>query len=374
MHVTKALEGVTGVFHVDVPDWSSGEASLSAEPDVTEDELIHAVERAGYRASVRRPVETRSDVESAREAPVVDGQDAEYDLVVIGTGAAGMAAAIRATELGRRAAIIEAGVLGGTCVNTGCVPSKTLIRAADLYHRAGHHPFAGLQTRTAGVDWQMLIEQKDQLIADMRRDKYADVLASYGDAIALIRGRARLGTDGQVVVDDGRAITANRVVVATGARSRILRLDGIENVDVLTSTSAMALAEQPRSLIVIGGGAVGLELGQLFARLGTEVTVLEYMPQIVPGQEPEIAAALADYLDQEGLAIHTGVRPRAIRREADKKVLVADIDGHAHEFRAEQVLVAVGRAPRTAELGLVGAGVELDDGGFIQVNAQLQTS
>jgi len=370
LHVTTALQGVEGVLQVNVPGWASGQAFLLAQPGVDEAQLVRAVEQAGYRASVR----TRAAAAQTEPQAKTTEPGADFDLIVIGTGGGGMAAAIKAAELGRRAAIIEAGVLGGTCVNIGCVPSKALIRAAEAYHRAGQHPFAGVQTRAEALDWPAVIGQKDQLVGELRQGKYEDVLASYGERITLIRGRARLLPDGAVALDDGRTITAARMVIATGAAPRILPLDGIEHVEVLTSTSAMALAEQPRSLIVIGGRAIALELGQAFARFGVQVTLLQRSPRLIPEHEPEIAEALADYLRQEGLEVHTGVRPLSIRQEGDEKVITAEVGGRRREFGAEQVLMAVGRTPHTSELGLAEAGVELDADGFIVVNDWMQTS
>jgi len=369
LHVTKALQGVEGVLQVQVPGWTSGQAVLSTRPGVSEAQLISAVERAGYRASMRARSATAPE-------PLLraEDQEADYDLAVIGTGGGGMAAAIKAAELDRRACIIEAGVIGGTCVNIGCVPSKALIRAAEAYHQAGHHPFAGVHTRAEALDWQAMIGQKDHLVSELRQGKYEDVLASYGDRITLVQGWARLQPDGAVALDNGRIITAARIVIASGTEPRILPLDGIEDVEVLTSTSAMALAERPHSLIVIGGRAVALELGQTFARFGTQVTILQRSPRLIPEHEPQIAEALVDYLRQEGLTIHTGVRPLAIRQEAGGKVITAEVDGQRREFRAEQVLMAVGRTPHTAEMGLAEAGVELDADGFIVVNDFMQTT
>lgn len=367
-HVTKALQGVEGVSQVNVPGWTSAQAVLLAQPGVTEAQLVRAVEQAGYRATLR-PRST----EEPEPSPFVS-EDDEFDLAVIGTGGGGMAAAIKAAELGRRVCIIEAGVLGGTCVNIGCVPSKTLIRAAEAWHRAGHHPFVGVHTAATSLDWQAVIGQKDQLVGELRQGKYADVLASYGDRITLMSGWARLQPDGTVVLDDGRKIKAAAVVIATGAAPRILPLGGIEEVEVLTSTSAMALPERPRSLLVIGGRAIALELGQTFARFGTQVTVLQRSPRLIPEHEPEIAEVLAGYLRDEGLTIHTGVRPLAIRQAGGDKVISAEVDGRRLEFRAEQVLMAVGRTPHTRGMGLEEAGVELDAGGFVVVNEFMQTT
>ena len=366
VHVTRALKSVPGVVDVTVPGWRSGRAEVVADPSITPDALTRAVGEAGYQARVReyQPIEVR---------PVNGEQARDYDLLVIGTGGAGMAAAIRGAELGYQVAIVEAGTIGGTCVNIGCVPSKTLMRAAETYHKAGHHPFAGILTRAEGVRWRDVVGQKDRLVGELRQSKYIRVLASYRDRITLVRGWARLQADGTVVVDD-QVYRPGRIVIATGARPRILPLEGIDQVEVLTSTTAMALEEQPRSLIVIGGRAVALELGQTFARLGTQVTILQRSARILPHHEPEISGALANYLREEGITIHTGVKPIAIRQEGGMKVVVAEVGGERREFRAEQVLMATGRTPNTQNMGLEEAGVELDDQGFIVVNPYMQTS
>ena len=369
LHVTNALKGVTGVKEATVPGWQSGRATLIAGSTVSEAALVDAVEMAGYRATI---LTRRQEAPSPQAGSPVPQQD--YDLIVIGSGGGGMAAAIKAAELGYRAAIIEGGTVGGTCVNIGCVPSKTLIRAAAAYYQAGQHPFKGIQTRAEGVDWAALMQHKDELVAELRQAKYVDVLASYGDSITLIRGWASLKSDHEVAMGDGRVFTAGKIVLATGAKPRILSLTGIEQVEVLTSTTAMALTQQPESLLVIGGRAVALELGQTFTRFGTKVTLLQRSSHLIPDHEPEISTALAEALRQEGLTIQTGVKLLAIREEAGQKVVTASIDGEADEFRAEQVLMAVGRTPNTQDLGLKEIGVELDSQGFIKVNSRLETT
>lgn len=173
VHVTKALEDVPGVERVAVPGWQSGRATLLAGPGVSDAALVEAVAAAGYRARV---ASRRSP--SAGMRPVQPGQ-AEVDLLVIGAGSAGFAAAIRAAELGYSVTLVGEGTIGGTCVNVGCVPSKTLIRAAEAYHRAGHSPFGGVRPRGAGLDWAAVVEQKDALVAELRQSKYMDVLAAY---------------------------------------------------------------------------------------------------------------------------------------------------------------------------------------------------
>jgi mercuric reductase len=367
--VVKALQDVGGVKEADVPVWQSGRATLIVAPSVNDEVLVKAVAKAGYQATVS----TRREAASP-PSPTGNGRKGDYDLIVIGTGGGGVAAAIKAAELGYQAAIIEGGTIGGTCVNVGCVPSKALIRAAAAYHSAGHHPFKGVQTRAEGVDWPALIQHKDELVAELREAKYVDVLASYGDNVTVIRGWARLQADNQVILDDGRVLSANKIVIATGARPNILPLPGIDKVEVLNSTTAMALEKQPESLLVIGGRAVALELGQTFARFGTQVTILQRSGRLIPEHEPEIAEALADALREEGVTIHTGATPLAIREENGQKVIMAMVNGEECEFRAEQVLMAAGRTPNTQNIGLEEVGVELDERGFIKVNDRMETT
>ena len=369
VHVAKALRGVKGVAEAHVPGWASGRATVMADSGVGDEDITAAIKNAGYRAKVL----TRREA-TPPKPPEGWGRGADYNLVVIGTGGAGMAAAIKAAEMGRRVCIIEEGTVGGTCVNIGCVPSKALIRAAKAYHTAGHHPFAGVHTRAEGLDWKKVIGQKDKLVGELRENKYFNVLASYGESIALMQGRARVGPDGSVALDDGRSCKPGKVVVATGAKPWILPLGGIQDVEVLTSTTAMALPRQPRSLIVIGGRAVALELGQAFARFGTEVTILQRSSRLIPEHEPEIAELLTDYLREEGLNIYTGAKTLAIRQDNAEKVVAAEVNGKQREFRAEEVLMAVGRTPNTKGMGLEEAGVKLDKEGFIVVDDYMQTT
>lgn len=230
----------------------------------------------------------------------------------------------------------------------------------------------GVRPRGAELDWAAVVGQKDALVAELRQSKYVDVLAAY-PSITYAQGRARLLADGGVAVN-GRTYRPARVVVTTGASPRLLPIPGIEEVAVLTSTEALSLAERPESLLVVGGRFVALELAQTFARFGTRVTVLQRSPRLIPEHEPEIAEALAGYLRDEGLAIHTGVTVRAIRPEGDEKVITATVDGEEREFRAAQVLMATGRRPNTRDLGLEAAGVELKPDGAIRVDARMQTS
>ena len=185
VHVTKALQSVEGVRDADVPGWQSARATVVAEAGVKADALAAAAREAGYAVTLK----TRKPVGSAISKD--DRDDSQFDLMVIGGGSAGFAAAIKGAELGFKVSLVEAGVIGGTCVNVGCVPSKTLIRSVELYHLAGQHRFRGVHTAPSQINWPEVIAHKDELVNEMRQAKYTDVLAAYPE-ITHVRGRARL--------------------------------------------------------------------------------------------------------------------------------------------------------------------------------------
>ena len=363
MHVRKALGTVEGVVQVDVPSWKNGQATVQSESGVSTESLVQAVEAAGYGASL-----------SAEKEVTVSGAAPDFALIVIGTGGAGMAAAIKGAEMGHRVGIIEAGVIGGTCVNIGCIPSKTLLRAAEAYHKAGHHGFLGVETQSGQLDWSKVVAEKDRLVGNLRQQKYVDVLSAYPNHFTLIRGRAHFASDGSITVDGNHSYRARKVVIATGASSWNPPIEGIDNVQVLNSTTAMDLPERPESLLVVGGRFIGLEQAQLFARFGTKVTILQRSPRLIPDHEPEVSQAIATYFEEEGIAIHTGVKLGAIREEQGQKVLSVEVNGEPREFRAEQILMAMGRRANTAGLGLDAVGVNLDDLGAIIVDDHMRSS
>ncbi len=367
-HVTHALETVAGVKRVDLPGWRATHATVVAEADVSTDALTQAVQSAGYSAIV----EEQLPIQPASAEPVNGTTSYEFDLLVIGGGSGGFAAAITATDLDKRVGMINAGTIGGTCTNVGCVPSKALIRAAEAWHKAGHHPFQGVNTTQVQLDWSAVRAQKDALVSSMRQSKYVDVLAAYPD-ITFIEGRAVFEADGSVRVGD-RQYRASRYVIATGAQPRMLPLSGLEEAQPLNSTTLMDLDVLPRSLIILGGRAVALELGQMMARLGVEVLILQRSLRLVPDHEPEIGRAIQDYLEQEGMGVLTGVQVERLSREGDTRVVHARLMGQQREFRADQVLMALGRHPNTEGLGLEHVGVKLDEQGAIVVNEYQQTS
>nr|BAG82772.1 mercuric reductase, MerA [uncultured bacterium] len=365
LHVEKALEKVEGVRGVRVPGWESGRAEVTAASNVTDEELASAVRDAGYRAQIerRKPLESRSAGNGRA--------DGGYDLMVIGGGSAGFAAAIKGAELGFNVALVEAGTIGGTCVNVGCVPSKTLIRAMEQFHLAGEQRFRGVRTTAGHLMWPQVVDQKDKLVSEMRQSKYADVLAAYPE-ITYIKGRARLTGDNGVQIN-GESFTPNKIVIATGAHPWAPPIPGLRAAGYLTSTMVMELRELPDSLIVLGGNAVGLELAQTFARAGTYVTLVELLPRIAPFEDEDISAALTGYLEGEGMRVITGFETKKVEKRGERFYLTGSHAGEEVVLDAEQLLVATGRRPNTADMGLEEAGVRLERRGEVLVNDRLQT-
>jgi mercuric reductase len=288
-----------------------------------------------------------------------------YDLVVIGTGGAAMAAGIEARSRGRSVLLIEHGVLGGTCLNIGCVPSKNLLAAAGQRHRAlTNRAFPMVPTSAERVDLPALIAQKQDLIDTLRQVKYADVAEAHAFPIRF--GHARF-VDEQTLEVDGERLTAPAYVVATGAAPHIPDLPGMDSVEHLTSTTAMELTELPASMVVMGGGYVGLEQAQLWAHLGVQVTVVG---RFAPHTEPEIAEVLRGVFADDDIAV-VEERATEVARTGDG-VLVRTASGL--EVTGERLLVATGRYADTADLGLEAAGVKTDERGFVVVDDNQRTT
>ena len=303
--------------------------------------------------------------------------DERYDLVILGSGSTAFAAAIKAAELGKTAAMTESRSVGGTCVNRGCLPSKNLIEAARIYWEAQHPRFPGLGSKTLDLDFRALIAGKDEVIHEYRDRKYQSILDD-SDKIRVHHGRAAL-IDAHTAEVDGRLLRGDQILVATGSRPTVPNIPGLAEVpyltsDLLTSDEPLELSDQPRTLIVIGGGYIGLELAQLFARLGTKVIVVERSDRLLPDDEPEVSLALVEALRGEGLDVRTGLTVRGVRSEDGGVRAVLDDGGRDLSVHAERILVATGRAPNTDGLGLDRVGVELDGAGFVSVNEELRTS
>jgi mercuric reductase len=288
----------------------------------------------------------------------------EYDLFVIGSGSAAFAAGIEARSLGASVALVERSTLGGTCVNVGCVPSKTLLAAAGIAAQSRHHNFKGLSTSSGPVDLGALVTQKDELVSHLRQSKYEDVAKSHG--FEILAGIASF-VDQQTVMVGDTAILAKSVIVATGAEPAVPNIRGLDSIEYLTSTTAMELRTLPKRLVVIGAGFVGVEQAQLFSQLGSTVTLFG---RLLPNAEPELTAILDEVLKESGVG-RCASKVVSVERTSEGIVVHCE-DGLS--VVGDQVLIATGRRSRVQDLNVEAGGIALDERGRIKVDATLRTS
>jgi dihydrolipoamide dehydrogenase len=303
---------------------------------------------------------------------------ASYDLVVIGTGPGGYVCAIRAAQLGMKVAVVEKdATLGGTCLNVGCMPSKALLHASEMFEEAGHS-FAkmGVSVPAPKLDLPSMMNFKQQGIDGnvkgveflMKKNKI-DVI--HGTGKILSAGKIEVSGDGKTQI-----VETKNIVIATG--SDIARLKGIEIDEkrIVSSTGALSLDQVPSSLLIIGAGVIGLELGSVWHRLGAKVTVVEFLDRILPGMDGEIARQFQRLLEKQGFVFKLGAKVTAV--DTSGKTLVAKVEpaagGNAETLQADVVLVCIGRVPYTEGLGLKEAGVTLDNRGRVQIDAHFSTN
>jgi mercuric reductase len=304
---------------------------------------------------------------------VSPSKDASLRVAIIGSGGAAMAAALKAAAEGAAVTLIERGVIGGTCVNVGCVPSKIFIRTAQVAHLRRRSPFdGGITSATPVIDRPWLLAQQQARVDDLREVKYERILRDT-PAIKVLRGQARFESAGRLRVDlatgGQQTVAFDRCLVATGASAEIPSIDGLGDTPYWTSTEALACDSIPPRLAVIGSSVVAVELAQAFARLGSQVTILA-RHGLLSSADPAIGEALADAFRAEGIDVQARTQASRVVHEAGAFKLITG-RGSVH---ADRLLVATGRAPQTAALNLDAAGVGVDAQGRIVVDAGLRTS
>src|SRR5690625_853550 len=361
--IDTALNGI-GAKNIETI-FQRGESVFELPDDINAESVRQAIKQANYQP------------EEIEEISLLDLKSFElhnkddYDLLIIGSGGAAFSAAIKSIEYGAKVGIIEREIVGGTFVNIGCVPSKTLLRAGEINHFAKENPFTGLQTSAGEVDLSSLVNQKDELVSKLRNQKYIDLIDEYG--INLIKGEAKFVDENTVKVN-GEKLSAKRFLIATGASPSIPMISGLNEVDYLTSTTLLELKKVPKRLTVIGSGYIGLELGQLFHNLGSEVTLIQRSDRLLKEYDPEISEAVERVLIEQGINLIKEVTYERIEQVGEIKKVNITVDGQKKVVESEQLLIARGRKPNTDSLNLSVAGVKIGKRNEILINDYARTS
>lgn len=298
-----------------------------------------------------------------------------FDLVVIGSGPGGYVCAIRAAQLGLKTAVVEKDPhLGGTCLNVGCIPSKALLHSTEMVHFAKHQATDhGIKLGNVQVDIPTLMKKKDKVVDSLRQGVSGLLKAR---KVSVFKGTGSLAGDGKVLVSGEKeeTLSAKNIVIATGSKSVELPFLEFDGKTVVNSDQAIAFDKIPKSLAVIGGGAIGLELGSVWSRLGSDVTIVEFLPEIAATYDPDVAKAANRIFKKQGLKIETNTKVTSAQTKRGKVILKAEQKGKELTFEAEKVLVSVGRKPFTDGLGLDKVGLKTDDKGRIEVDQFFATT
>ena len=298
-----------------------------------------------------------------------------YDLVVIGAGPGGYVAAIRASQLGLKAAVVEREKPGGVCLNWGCIPSKAILTSAEMYEDIKESERFGIKVQGLSCDYSQVIKRSREVSG--RLAKGVEFLLKK-NKIPLLKGTGRLTGPHQVSItadgQDAQLVEADRIMIATGSKERTLPGLEIDGDQIITSYEALTDTEIPESILIVGGGAIGCEFAYIYSVFGSRVTVVEMESQLLPGVDTEIAQELEKSFKKKGIEILTGTKFHSIEKFPSRLDVQLDSNGEIKERTANKVLVAVGRTPLSADLGLEAVGIELGRGGYIPVNEQFQTS
>ncbi|NOX15049.1 MAG: mercury(II) reductase [Epsilonproteobacteria bacterium] len=303
----------------------------------------------------------------------IDSSDRQKHLIIIGGGSAAFAATIQAKEYGTRVTMINEGLpIGGTCVNVGCVPSKNLIRVAESLYKANNNQFDGIQSTAKVENFKTIINEKNSLVLNLRKQKYINIITDMED-FELIEGRATIESETSVKVNE-RIIEGSHILIATGASPMIPDIQGLSEIDYLTNEEAFALDKLPKSLIILGGSYISLEIAQMFSRLGSKVTVLQRSNQILSSQQNDIANELRNYLKSEGLQIVTGNNIQSVLKKDGNIIVRSIVNSESKEFIAEKIIVATGRKANTKNMNLESFNIGIKNNSGVVVNKYLSTN
>jgi pyruvate/2-oxoglutarate dehydrogenase complex dihydrolipoamide dehydrogenase (E3) component len=294
-----------------------------------------------------------------------------FDAIIIGTGQAGPSLAVRLAGAGMKVGIIERKLFGGTCVNTGCIPTKTMVASAYAAHMARRASDFGVETGPVTVDMKRVKARKDA-ISGKSRTAVETMLRSTPN-VTVFTGSARFESAHEVSVGEVR-LTAERIFINVGARAVVPDMPGVADVDYLTNSSMMGVDFLPRHLVIVGGSYIGLEFGQMFRRFGSEVTIVEMGPRLAQHEDEDVSAAILQIVEAEGISVHLEAKCISVSKHGDGVALGVDCERTLPEITGSHLLLAVGRRPNTDDLGLENAGVACDQRGYITVDDALATN
>jgi pyruvate/2-oxoglutarate dehydrogenase complex dihydrolipoamide dehydrogenase (E3) component len=295
---------------------------------------------------------------------------AAYDAIIIGTGQAGPALARRMAGLGMKVAVIERGRFGGTCINTGCTPTKTLVASAYAAHVARRGADYGFSAGNVTVDMKRIKARKDYVVG--LSNQGVERSLKNLENCRVYQAHARFVSPREVQVGT-EVLTAERIFINVGGRAVVPDIAGLDQVDYLTNSSMMDVDFLPRHLLVLGGSYIGLEFGQMYRRFGSEVTVVEVGPRLVPREDPDVSEAIAGILAREGVAVRLTAKCLQVEKQGSDIVMTIDCGGTS-QLHGSHLLIAAGRRPNTDDLGLEHAGVKQDERGYITVDDELRTT
>jgi dihydrolipoamide dehydrogenase len=308
------------------------------------------------------------DIETATEITV----STDYDLLVLGGGMAGLPMSIRSARKGLDTALVERDLLGGTCLNRGCIPTKTMIRSAEVADLVGRAEEFGIEVGgDVQTNIEAVVERQHRVVESIRTGAYDNVEDT--ENLDLIEGRGVFESPTEIAVGDS-VLNAERVVINTGARPAKPSIEGLDEVKTLDSTSALEVEEVPDRLAVVGGGYVGTEYAQMFARFGADVTLFQSANRLLPDEEPDVSEVIETAFESEGIDVRTGASVERLESADDGIAVTAATGGDVTTITASDVLLAAGRRPNSDGIGLDAAGVETDERGFVEVDEQFETS
>jgi mercuric reductase len=346
-HVKTALEEIEGMTAVNSISWKNKEAVVHSANTISEKVFADAIISAGYQ--FKGSTILHDEISNRRIG--------EFDIAVIGGGSAGFSAAIRAADLDKKVVVIEQGTIGGTCVNVGCVPSKFIISEAF-----------------AGKSWPDIKKDQENLISSLRKEKYEDIIKGYQDSITYLQDSARFIDEKTLLLGGGDRLTAGSYIIATGSRPYFPEIPGLDEARVLDSTGLLFIEKLPRSMIVVGGRFIALELAQAFARLGVQVTILQRSHRLIPQYDGRISVAIENIFRQQGIDIQTNTTLLEAGMRKHKKFITIHTGDEKKTLFTDEILMATGRLGNTESLGLQAAGLETGPDGFITVDQTLRSS